>query len=313
MSLRLSADSAARAPGRFESPMTITPVSGAEVSIRGVSVGYPGHPVFEDLTLNIPGGVFTGIIGGNGSGKSTLLKTIAGLLAPSHGEVLIGGESPEDARGYLGYMPQVSNVDWRFPITVRELVEMGRYHFSWLRRVGRIIRSREDQIAVDRALEMMDVRNLQNRQITELSGGQRKRALIARALARQPRILLLDEPSAALDAVSDDHLFDILCDLTEMGTSVIMTTHDLSTVIEHYSEVICINAAEGGVIAQGDPSTALTEDVLRRTFGRELAILSRGDVHVDDGRQDAHHTINLGDELQLHMDDHEHQEGHRHS
>ncbi|MDE2967939.1 MAG: ABC transporter ATP-binding protein [Chloroflexota bacterium] len=292
--------------------MTIAPVAGAEVALRNVSVGYPGHRVFEELTLNIPGGVFTGIIGGNGSGKSTLLKTIAGLLKPSEGEILVGGASPEEARAYLGYMPQASNVDWRFPITVRELVAMGRYQFSWKQRLGRLIRTRDDQIAVDRALAMMDVQDLHDRQIHELSGGQRKRALIARALARQPRILLLDEPSAALDAVSDDQLFDVLCDLTDLGTSVIMTTHDLSTVLEHYAEVICVNASEGGIIAQGDPSLVLTEDVLRRTYGRELAIVSRGDVHGEPSADDDHHTLRLGDELQLHMEDHEHQEGHRH-
>ncbi|MDE2988856.1 MAG: metal ABC transporter ATP-binding protein [Chloroflexota bacterium] len=292
--------------------MTIAPVSGAEVALRDVTAGYPGHRVFENLTLNIPGGVFTGIIGGNGSGKSTLLKTIAGLIKPSDGEVLVGGEPPEDARAFLGYMPQVSNVDWRFPITVRELVEMGRYRFSWRQRLSRLVRTRDDRIAIDRALAMMDVQDLQDRQIHELSGGQRKRALIARALARQPRILLLDEPSAALDAVSDDQLFDVLCDLTDLGTSVIMTTHDLSTVLEHYAEVICVNASEGGIIAQGDPSLVLTEDVLRRTYGRELAIVSRGDVHDDPSGDHDHHTLRLGDELQLHMEDHEHQEGHRH-
>lgn len=291
--------------------MTIAPVAGAEVALREVTVGYGPHHVFEQLSLNIPGGVFTGIIGGNGSGKSTLLKTIAGLLTPSNGQVTIGGEPPVEARAFLGYMPQVSNVDWRFPITVRELVEMGRYQFSWKRRLGRLIRSREDSLAVDRALAMMDVQDLQARQINELSGGQRKRALIARALARQPRILLLDEPSAALDAVSDDQLFDVLCELTELGTSVIMTTHDLSTVIEHYSEVICVNAAAGGVVAQGVPTEVLTEDVLRRTFGRELAIFSRGDVHQDEAEHD-HHTMRLADELQLHMEDHEHREGHTH-
>jgi manganese transport system ATP-binding protein len=292
--------------------MTIAPVSGAEVALRDVTVGYPGHQVFANLSLNIPGGVFTGIIGGNGSGKSTLLKTIAGLLKPSTGEVLIGGESPQVARAFLGYMPQASNVDWRFPLTVRDLVAMGRYQFSWKRRLGRLIRTHDDRIAVDRALAMMNIQDLQDRQIHELSGGQRKRALIARALSRQPRILLLDEPSAALDAVSDDQLFDVLCDLTELGTSVIMTTHDLSTVIEHYAEVICVNASDGGIIAQGDPSNVLTEGVLRRTFGRELAIFSRGDVHTDENEPHEHHTLRLADELQLHMEEHEHSDGHRH-
>ena len=292
--------------------MTIVPVSGAEVALRDVTVGYPGLQVFENLSLNISGGVFTGIIGGNGSGKSTLLKTIAGLINPSNGEVLVGGESPQEARAYLGYMPQVSNVDWRFPLTVRELVEMGRYQFSWKRRLSRLIRTHNDQVAIDRALAMMDVQDLQDRQIQELSGGQRKRALIARALARQPRILLLDEPSAALDAVSDDQLFDVLCDLTELGTSVIMTTHDLSTVLEHYAQVICVNATGGGIVAQGDPADVLTEDVLRRTFGRELAIFSRGDVHTDESEPHEHHTLRLADQLQLHMEEHEHSEGHRH-
>lgn len=292
--------------------MSIRPIAGAEVAFRDVSVGYPGHSVFSDLSINISGGVFTGIIGGNGSGKSTFLKTIAGLLQPSSGDVMIGGQTPTEARSFLGYMPQASNVDWRFPLTVRELVAMGRYQFSWRRRLGRLIRTRDDRIAVDRALAMMDVQDLQHRQIQELSGGQRKRALIARALARQPRILLLDEPSAALDSVSDDQLFDVLCDITELGTSVIMTTHDLSTVVEHFSEVICINANEGGVIAHGDPTTVLTEDVLRRTFGRELAILSRGDVQEEDDAPSEHHTMQLGDGLQLVMDEHEHQAGHTH-
>lgn len=287
-------------------------VAGADVAFRGVTVGYPGHGVFQELSLEIPGGVFTGIIGGNGSGKSTLLKTIAGLLRPSAGEVLVGGQRPNEARAFLGYMPQVNDVDWRFPITVRELVEMGRYQFSWTRRLGRLIRSSGDQLAVERAMELMDVAGLQNRQISELSGGQRKRALIARALARQPRILLLDEPSAALDRVSDDQLFDVLCELTDLGTSVIMTTHDLSTVIEHFAQVICVNALAGGIVAQGNPTDVLTEDVLRRTFGRELAIVSRGEIHDHGRHSHEHHTLPLADEMQLHMEAHEHSEGHRH-
>ena len=290
--------------------MAIRTQVGAGVTLQGVTAGYPNQPVFDDLSLQIPGGTFTGIIGGNGSGKSTLLKVIAGLLQPSSGQVLIDDDTPRDARAYLGYMPQLSKVDWRFPMTVRELVEMGRYQFSWRRRLGRIIRTGADRDAVDRAMEMMNIHDLADRQTEELSGGQRKRALIARAIAREPRILLLDEPSAALDRVADDQLFDVLCDLTELGTSVIITTHDLSSVVEHYTQVICVNCTEGGCIAQGHPSEVLTEDVLRKTYGRELAIISRGDVH--DGGVDTHHSVELGGELQLHIDDHEHLEGHSH-
>lgn len=290
--------------------MTSSTQIGASVSLHDVSVGYPGQPVFEHLSLQIGAGVFTGIIGGNGSGKSTLLKTIAGLLQPSTGSVTIDGDSPKHARAYLGYMPQLSNVDWRFPMSVRELVEMGRYQFSWRRRLGRIIRTSDDRDAIDRAMELMNVQHLASRQTQELSGGQRKRVLIARALAREPRILLLDEPSAALDRVADDQLFDVLCELADHGTSVVMTTHDLTSVIEHYSEVICVNALQGGIVAQGNPSQVMTEDVLRKTYGRELAIVSRGDAHAE--HPHAHHTIELAGQLQLHMDDHDHIEGHSH-
>ena len=287
-------------------------VAGADVALRSVAVGYPGQRVFDDLTLSISAGVFTGIIGGNGSGKTTILKTIAGLLKPSQGEVLVGGETPRAARGFVGYVPQTSSVDWRFPISVRELVEMGRYQFRWGRRLRGLARGAAERAAVDRALLLMDVQHLAARQIHDLSGGQRQRALIARALAREPRLLLLDEPAAGLDAVHDGELFDILCDLAAHGTSVVMTTHDLSTVTEHYQQVICVNAAKGGIIAQGDPAAVLTEDILRQTFGRGLAIISRGDVHSPDNPAPPHHTVPLAAQLQLHMEAHEHQPGHSH-
>ena len=283
--------------------MTIAPTKGAAVSFSDVTVGYGGPPIFEHLDLDIPGGSFTGFIGGNGSGKSTLLKTIAGLLTPTTGNVSIDGFSPKQARPFLGYMPQVSDVAWDFPISVREVVEMGRYRFRWTQRIFRGSRLSDDRVAVDRALEMMDVHDLQRRQIHELSGGQRKRVLIARALARQPRILLLDEPAAALDAVSDDQLFDVLCDLTEFGVTVIVCTHDVASVVEHYAHVICVNGnrPDEFVIAQGDPAEVLTEGVLRQAFGRELAILSAQSAVSSD-----RHATPIGENLQL-LHDHDEQ------
>ncbi len=283
--------------------MTLAPIQGADVTFSDVTVGYPSQPVFEHLDLHIPPGSFTGVVGGNGSGKSTLLKTIAGLLHPTTGSVAIDGLSPSRARPFLGYMPQVSDVDWNFPVTVREVVEMGRYRFRWTQRIFRGSRFREDRVAVDRALAMMNVEDLQQRQIHELSGGQRKRVLIARALARQPRILLLDEPAAALDAVSDSQLFDVLCDLTEFGVSVIVCTHDLESVVEHYGQVICVNCNrdDGSIVAQGDPAEVLTESVLRQTFGRELAILSDQSPIANE-----RHSTRLGENLQL-LHDHDQQ------
>ena len=289
--------------------MSIAPTQGAAVNFANVTVGYGTDPVFEHLDLLIPAGSFTGIVGGNGSGKSTMLKTIAGLLKPSTGSVTIDGLPPSRARSFIGYMPQVSDVDWNFPVTVREVVEMGRYRFRWRQRVFRGSRLRDDRLAIDRALATMNVEDLQRRQIHELSGGQRKRVLIARALARQPRVLLLDEPAAALDAVADDQLFDVLCDLTEFGVSVIVCTHDLASVVEHYAHVICVNGNLGdGVIAQGAPADVLTERVLRRTFGRELAILN--DRSSDPTER---HATRLGENLEfLHDHDEQTHQDHEH-
>lgn len=290
--------------------MTLAPTQGAAVNFSDVTVGYGEQPVFEHLDLHIPAGSFTAVIGGNGSGKSTLLKTIAGLLTPTTGQVSIDGCSPKQARPFLGYMPQASDVDWDFPISVREVVEMGRYRFRWTQRIFRGSRLREDRIAVDRALAMMNVPDLQGRQIHELSGGQRKRVLIARALARQPRILLLDEPAAALDAVSDDQLFDVLCDLTEFGVTVIVCTHDVASVVEHYANVICVNANRAGdfLVAQGDPAEVLTEGALRQTFGRELAILSNLSAASAD-----RHATPIGENLQfLHDHDEQAHQNHEH-
>ena len=245
---------------------------GAEIELHGVTAGYGAKPVLADFSLRIPSGAFTAVIGGNGSGKSTLLKTMVGLLEPQRGEVLVDGEPPRRTRERIGYMPQTSEVDWNFPISVREVVAMGRYRFNW--RWGPLARrSREAEEAFDLALETMDAVHLRERQISELSGGERKRVLIARALVREPRLLLLDEPAAALDAAADDALMEKLCDIASSGATVVIATHDLASVVDHYAHVVCM--CDACVLAEGRPSQVLTEDVLRRTFGRELAIVSR--------------------------------------
>ena len=278
------------------------PIAGAAVQLRGVSVGYGREPVLEGLDLEIPPGAFTALIGGNGSGKSTLLKTILGTLSPQRGEVQIDGAMPKRARGRIGYMPQANEVDWRFPIQVREVVEMGRYRFNWRQRFRRGPLA-DPTHAVDRAMETMDVSDLAEREISELSGGQQKRVLIARALAREPSLLLLDEPAASLDVAADDDLVETLCDVAEAGTTVVIATHDLASVVDHYAHVVCLRR---GIIAAGRPTEVLTEDVLRRTFGRELAIVSRAGIG-DDG------SAALAGELRFHFgDDHDHHEGHPH-
>ena len=270
--------------------------------LEGVTVGYGRVPVLERIDLEIPPGAFTALIGGNGSGKTTLLKTMLGVLSPWDGEVTIDGEAPRRSRGRIGYMPQASQVDWRFPISVREVVEMGRYRFNWRRRLRRGPLADPDH-AVDRAMQTMAIGDLQDREIAELSGGQQKRVLIARALAREPALLLLDEPAASLDAAADDDLAETLCDVAAAGTTVVIATHDLASVVDHYAHVVCMRH---GIIAAGRPTEVLTESVLRRTFGRELAIVSRTGNGGDD-------SAALAGELRFHFgDDHEHPEGHPH-
>ena len=278
-------------------------MTGAEIELRGVTAGYGRMAVLQDVDLRIPSGAFTAVIGGNGSGKSTLHKTIVGLLPAQRGEVLVDGEPPRRARSRIGYMPQTSEVDWSFPISVREVVAMGRYRFGWRRRLGR--RPREDE-SFERALEMMEAAHLRDRQISELSGGERKRVLIARALVREPGLLLLDEPAAALDAAADDALVERLCDIAASGTTVVIATHDLVSVVDHYAHAICM--CDCCVLAEGMPSEVLTEEVLRQTFGREIAIVSR---RRDEQAIAA--SAPLADDMRLHLgDEHAHAEGHPH-
>ena len=280
---------------------------GAEVRLAGVTVGYGGPPVLEGLDLEIPRGAFTALVGGNGSGKSTLLKTILGMLRPSQGEVRIDGEPPGGLRGRIGYMPQSSAVDWHFPITVREVVEMGRYRFDWKRRFRRGPLA-DPNGAIERAMETMAITDLARREIAELSGGQQKRVLIARALAREPDLLLLDEPAASLDAVADDDLVETLCNVAASGATVVIATHDLASVVDHYAYVVCLRQS---IIAVGRPSEVLSEDVLRRTFGRELAIVSR--VANGPAGPGGASTAALAGELRFHFgEDHDHAQGHPH-
>ena len=277
------------------------------MQLAGVTVGYGGPPVLENMDLEIPRGAFTALVGGNGSGKSTLLKTILGMLRPSQGEVRIDGEPPGGLRGRIGYMPQTSAVDWHFPITVREVVEMGRYRFDWKRRFRRGPLA-DPSGAIERAMETMAITALARREIAELSGGQQKRVLIARALAREPDLLLLDEPAASLDAVADDDLVETLCNVAASGATVVIATHDLASVVDHYAYVVCLRQS---IIAVGRPSEVLSEDVLRRTFGRELAIVSR--VANGPTGPGGAPTAALAGELRFHFgEDHDHAQGHPH-
>ena len=248
------------------------------LEVRDLWAGYPGQPpAIEGVGLVVPEGELVGLVGPNGAGKSTLFKSILGLLRPLRGEVRVFGRPVSRARADIAYTPQIEEVDWGFPVSVRELVLMGRW------RGLRPLRgwSREDREAADAALERAGLADYARRQAGELSGGQRRRALVARAIARGARLLLLDEPFAGLDAAVQHDLLAILDGLTSEGRSVLVATHDLSCVAAACDEACCLNRCVHGF---GAPAEVLTEDVLSRTFDRHLlAVGDRAAVVFGDG------------------------------
>ena len=234
-----------------------------------VWAGYGDRTVLAGVSFALRPGTLTGLIGPNGSGKSTLIKVVLGLLAPWRGCVQVFGEHVSDVRGRIGYMPQIELVDWDFPVTVEDLVTLGRY--------GRLRRLRppsaEDRAAVRQALERVSLWDLRRRQIGELSGGQQRRVLLARALARSAELLLLDEPLAGLDIGAQEDLERLLRELVDGGSTLLVATHDLHHVAHSYDDVLCLN---GRVIAHGPPAEVLTEAVLQETFGRQIVLLEVG-------------------------------------
>ncbi|MPZ98167.1 MAG: ATP-binding cassette domain-containing protein [Dehalococcoidia bacterium] len=234
------------------------------LDVRDLWAGYPGQPpAIEGVDLRVPVGELVGLIGPNGAGKSTLFKAILGLIRPQRGEVLAFGRHIEKARDDIAYMPQVEEVDWDFPVSVMDVVLMGRYHgFRPFRRW-----SAADRSAASDALERVHLSEFAARQVGRLSGGQRRRVLMARAIARGARLLLLDEPFAGLDAAVQHDLVAILDELAQGGTSVLLATHDLTCVANSCDEAVCLN---GRLIAAGRPADVLTPEILAETFQRHL-------------------------------------------
>ena len=244
-----------------ERPHTRGPLA---LDVSGLWAGYPGKPpALEDVSFAVPEGEMVGLVGPNGAGKSTLFKSILGIIRPLLGEVRVFGHPVSETRADVAYTPQVEEVDWEFPVSVRDVVLMGRWRGSSPFRRW----SREDREATEGALERVGLSELANRQVGELSGGQRRRVLIARSIARGARLLLLDEPFAGLDAAVEYDLLAILDELTDEGCSILIATHDISCVASACHGACCLNRRVQGY---GPPADVLTEDVLSRTFERAL-------------------------------------------
>jgi ABC-type Mn2+/Zn2+ transport system ATPase subunit len=230
-----------------------------ELVIAGLSVAYRDILALDSVSMATSCGNRVALVGPNGAGKSTLLKAIAGLVPRRSGEILWRGTSVRKWSREFAYLPQREEVDWSFPITVRGLVEMGRYpQTGWWRKF-----SEEDTEAVNNAIQTMNLEDLQHRQIRELSGGQQQRAFLARSIAQEAHVLLLDEPFTGLDRNSVIMLSDLLARLAGEGRLIIASHHDLGSVKTLFDEVLVLNTAQ---VAFGSATEVLTPQLISETF-----------------------------------------------
>ena len=206
------------------------------IELKNVWVSFEDQIVLEDINLSIRKEDFLGVIGPNGAGKTTLLKLILGLIKPDRGEVLVLGRQPKDARKFIGYVPQTTVFDKEFPISVWEVVLLGRLNqVGWSRRF-----SQEDKKMTEEALKTVQMWNLKDRQIGQLSGGQRQRVFIARALVQSPKLLILDEPTASVDKPMQVGVYDLLEKLKKEMT-IILVSHDIGAVASFVNKIACLN------------------------------------------------------------------------
>lgn len=233
------------------------------ILIKGLWFSYDGHPVLEDVNLAIQRGDFVSAVGPNGGGKTTLLKLILGLLRPSQGEVRVFGVTPDEGRQRIGYMPQHSQLDPLFPATVMDVALMGRLGHG--RGVGPY--SRKDKEIVSRALEQVGLSDLHKKAFSAISGGQRQRLFIARALACEPELLLLDEPTANLDVVMEGDLYELLHVLNQTLT-VVMVSHDLGFVSRVVKSVICVKRK---VLMH--PTCEITGEIINDIYGSPMRMV----------------------------------------
>jgi len=247
------------------------------IELENVTVRYQELVALEDVSLEVAPGEFLALIGPNGSGKTTLVKAILGLVTPAAGAVRLFGKPPQQLNGEwkrVGYVPQIAQLDPRFPIRVFDVVLMGRYgHLGLIRRPGS-----GDRKAAWRALEQVGMNDLAQRPIGRLSGGQRQRVLVARALATEPKLLLLDEPTTGVDVGTTEGLFDLLEALHRQGMTILVVSHDVGVVAQHVNQVACLNRQ---LVAHGRPDEVLGGEVLECMYGPQAAFVGHGDFpHV---------------------------------
>ncbi|QUJ76322.1 manganese/iron ABC transporter ATP-binding protein [Sulfitobacter albidus] len=250
------------------------------ISAQGVTVTYRnGHTALRDATFDVPEGSIAALVGVNGAGKSTLFKAIMGFVPAAQGQITVMGMPVKEAlkRNIVAYVPQSEEVDWSFPVLVEDVVMMGRYgHMGFFRRPAAA-----DHAAVAQALDRVNMTDYRHRQIGELSGGQRKRVFLARALAQEGRVILLDEPFTGVDVQTEDAIVALLRAMRDEGRVMLVSTHNLGSVPEFCDRTVLVKET---VLAYGPTETTFTHANLERAFGGVLRhfVLGGSDLHDDD-------------------------------
>ncbi|MBX7256168.1 MAG: metal ABC transporter ATP-binding protein [Candidatus Hydrogenedentes bacterium] len=247
--------------------MTTPVITAPPIDVHDLTVAYQHRPVLWDIDVAFPEGKLIAVVGPNGAGKSTLIKAVLGLVPLASGRVQIFGMPIHQGRRLVAYVPQRESVDWDFPTTALDVVLMGRY--GHLPLFGRP-RKRDYEIAKN-CLEKVGMADLANRQISQLSGGQQQRVFLARALAQQTQVYLMDEPFAGVDAATEKAIVELLRELRAQGSTVVVVHHDLQTVPEYFDSVLLINLR---MIAFGDVQTVFTPENLNKTYGGRLNLLT---------------------------------------
>lgn len=238
------------------------------IEVHDLTVAYDTKPVLWDVDLCLPEGKLIAIVGPNGAGKSTLLKAILGLIRPITGWIKLYGATYRQRRSWVGYVPQKESVDWDFPTNALDVVTMGLYgNLGWFRRPGKSHRAQAMQ-----CLEKVGIRDLALRQISQLSGGQQQRVFLARALAQEARLYLMDEPFAGVDATTERAILALLQELRSAGRTVVAVHHDLQTVAEYFDHVVLLNMR---LVAAGPVESTFTTENLQRTYGGRLTVLTQ--------------------------------------
>ena len=264
----------------------------AGISATDVTVTYRnGHTALWDASFEVPRGSVTALVGVNGAGKSTLFKAIMGFVPAAKGEIRLLGKPVKEALkdNLVAYVPQSEEVDWAFPVLVEDVVMMGRYgHMGFLR-----IASAKDRAAVDQALERVGMSEFRHRQIGELSGGQRKRVFLARALVQDGQVILLDEPFTGVDVKTEDQIVNLLREMRDEGRVMLVSTHNLGSVPEFCDRTVLV---KGTVLGHGPTDTVFTRENLELAFGGVLRHFTLGGDALHDDGDERQVTILTDDE-----------------